>query len=76
LRLQTITGEVNKSITQFILLKKAREFVDLANKVYAIKDETYWMQRSKKLEGLLREASAFCPAGYKYEIEKALEIEQ
>jgi hypothetical protein len=30
------------------------------------------MQRCGKMEGILREVSPFCPAGYKFEIEKAL----
>jgi hypothetical protein len=49
---------------------------NIKNKSYGVKDGAYWMQRSKRLEGLLRETSVFCPAGHKYEIEKALEFEQ
>jgi hypothetical protein len=54
------------------VVKKAREFEDLANKVYGIKDGAYWLQRTLKLEGLLREVSCFCPAGYRAEIERML----
>jgi hypothetical protein len=54
------------------VVKKAREFESLANKIYEIKDGDYWMKRSMELEDLLKEVSAFCPAGYKYEIKKIL----
>ena len=53
-------------------MKKAREFENLANKIYEIKDGAYWMKRSKELEDLLKEVSAFCPAGYKYEIDRVI----
>lgn len=54
------------------VVKKAREYEDLANKVYDIKDGAYWLQRTQKLEWLLREVSCFCPAGYRVEIERML----
>lgn len=66
----------NFHLSSEAVVRKAREFEDLSNKVYGIKDGAYWMRRSKKLEGLLMETSAFCPAGHKYEIEKALEFDQ
>jgi hypothetical protein len=53
----------NFHLSSEAVVRKAREFEDLSNKVYGIKDGAYWMGRSKNLEGLLREASAFCPAG-------------
>jgi hypothetical protein len=62
----------NFNLSSEAVVKKAREFEDLANSVYGIKDGAYWMQRCRKMEGLLREVSPFCPAGDKYEIEKAL----
>jgi hypothetical protein len=65
----------NFSLSSEAVVRKAREFEDLANKVYKIKDGSYWMERSKKLEGLLQEVLPFCPAGYKFEIEKSMEIE-
>lgn len=66
----------NFNLSSEAVVKKAREFEDLANRVYGIKDVAYWMQRCRRMEGLLREVSTFCPAGYKYEIEKALEMVQ
>lgn len=66
----------NFQLSSEVVVRKAREFEDLANKVYGIKDGAYWMLRSRRLEGLLREAAVFCPAGYKYEIGRALEVEQ
>jgi hypothetical protein len=62
----------NFNLSSEAVVKKAREFEDLANRVYGIKDGAYWMQRCGRMEGLLGEVSPFCPAGYKYEIEKAL----
>jgi hypothetical protein len=62
----------NFNLSSEAVVKKAREFENLANKTYDIKDGSYWMDRSKKLESLLNEVSAFCPAGYKCEIEKVL----
>jgi hypothetical protein len=59
-----------------VVVRKAREFEELVNKVYGIKDGAYWMQRAKNLEGILKEVEAFCPAGYKYEIKKVLKVEQ
>jgi len=64
----------NFNLSSEAVVKKAREFEDLANRVYGIKDGSYWMQRCRKIEGLLREVSQFCPSGYKYEIEKAMEL--
>lgn len=64
----------NFNLSSNAVVKKAREFETLANKIYGIKDGAYWMSRTKKLEDILREVSVFCPAGYKYEIEKALGI--
>jgi hypothetical protein len=66
----------NFHLSSEAVVSKAREFEDLANKVYRIKDGAYWMQRAKNLEGLLNEVEAFCPAGYKNEIKKVLELEQ
>lgn len=63
----------NFHLSSEAVVKKAREFEELANKVYGIKDGVYWMQRAKLLEGLLREAEAFCPSGYKHELNRALE---
>lgn len=65
----------NFNLSSDAVVRKAREFENIANKIYGIKDGAYWMDRSKKLESLLNEVSAFCPAGYKYEIEKVLGIE-
>jgi hypothetical protein len=65
----------NFSLSSEAVVRKAREFEDLANKVYEIKDGVYWMQRSNKLEGLLQEVLPFCPAGYKHEIEKSMELD-
>jgi hypothetical protein len=62
----------NFNLSSEVVVKKAKEFEDLANSVYGIKDGAYWMQRCRKLEGLLGEVTCFCPSGYKYEIEKAL----
>lgn len=59
-----------------MVVKKAREFEDLANKVYGVKDGAYWMHKSKKLEGLLKGTLVFYPAGYKHEIDRALEMGQ
>jgi hypothetical protein len=64
----------NFNLSSEAVVKKAREFEDLANRVYEIKDGAYWMQRCGKMEGILREVSPFCPAGYKFEIVKALEL--
>lgn len=64
----------NFNLSSEAVVKKAREFEELANRVYVIRDGAYWMSRTKKLENLLREVSVFCPAGYKYEIEKVLGI--
>jgi hypothetical protein len=66
----------NFNLSSEAVVKKAREFEDLANKVYGIKDGVYWMERAKKMEGLLQEVLPFCPAGYKHEIERSMEIEQ
>jgi predicted nucleotidyltransferase component of viral defense system len=66
----------NFHLSSEAVVRKAREFEELANKVYAIKDGAYWMRRAKNLESLLCEVSAFCPAGFKHEINKALEFEQ
>jgi hypothetical protein len=59
-----------------VVVKKAREFEALANKVYGVKDGAFWMQRANRLEKLLNEVSVFCPAGYKSEIAKALRMEE
>jgi hypothetical protein len=66
----------NFQLSSDTVVKKAREFEDLANKVYVVKDGAYWMQRSRKVEGLLKEALVYCPAGYRYEIEKEIELLQ
>lgn len=66
----------NFQLSSEVVVRKAREFEELANKVYGIKDGAYWMQRAKNLEGLLNEVEAFCPAGYRNEIKKVLEVGQ
>jgi hypothetical protein len=71
---ELVTFIDNFHLSSDAVVKKAREFEELANKVYGVKDGAYWRQRTKKLEELLKEASVFCPAGYKYEIERALEV--
>lgn len=62
----------NFNLSSDAVVKKAREFETLANKIYGIKDGAYWMSRTRMLEELLKEVSVFCPAGYKCEIEKKL----
>ncbi|MDP4146946.1 MAG: hypothetical protein Q8936_21150 [Bacillota bacterium] len=64
----------NFNLSSEAVVKKAREFETLANKIYGIKDGAYWMSRAKELEDLLREVSVFCPAWYKDGIEKVLGI--
>ena len=65
----------NFNLTSEFVVKKAREFEELANKTYGIKDGAYWMQRYKKIEGLLKQVEGFCPAGYRSEIAEALKVE-
>jgi hypothetical protein len=62
----------NFNLSSEAVVRKAREFEKLANKAYGVKDGAYWMERSRKLEELLREAAEFCPAGHKHEIAQAL----
>jgi hypothetical protein len=66
----------NFQLSSEVVVRKAREFEDMANKVYGIKDGAYWMQRAKNLEGILNEVEAFCLVGYSNEIKKILEVEQ
>jgi hypothetical protein len=66
----------NFQLSSEAVVKKAREFEDLANKVYGIKDGAYWMQRSRRVEGLLKDALAYCPAGYRSEIEREMGLLQ
>lgn len=64
----------NFSLSSEAVVKKAREFEELANKAYEIKDGIYWMQRAKNLEALLNEVEVYFPEKYKREIEKVLEV--
>lgn len=65
----------NFSLSSEVVVKKAREFEELANRIYKIKDGAFWMERAKKLEGLLKEAADLCPENYKNEIKMTLEVE-
>lgn len=65
----------NFHLSSEVVVRKAREFEELANKGYGIKDGAYWMQRAKRLEGILSEVWAFCPAEYRDGIKKTLEAE-
>lgn len=56
----------NCSLSCEIVVRKAREFEELANKTYGLRDGSYWMQRSRKLEKLLRDVTGFCLAVYFY----------
>ena len=66
----------NFNLSSEAVLRKAREFEDLANRIYGVRDGAYWLERSKKLEGLLREVWAFCPARHRNEIARVLEVGQ
>lgn len=65
----------NFSLSSEVVVKKAREFEELANRIYKIKDGAFWMVRAKKLEGLLKEVADLCPENYKNEIKMTLEVE-
>lgn len=64
----------NFCLSSEIVVKAAMEFEELANKTYGIKDSAYWMQRTMKLETLLREVEAYCPEKYKIEIENGIKV--
>lgn len=64
----------NLCLSSEAVVKKAREFEDLANKTYNIKDGAYWMQKAKSLEVLLNQVQIYCPENYKTEIEKVLMV--
>jgi hypothetical protein len=66
----------NFSLSSESVVEKAREFEELANKTYGIKDGVYWMQRAMELERLLREVQVFCPIIQKNEIEEMLKVEE
>jgi hypothetical protein len=64
----------NCALSSETVVKKAREFEELANRSYDIKDAVYWMRRAKRLEILLQEAREYCPDNCKVEIEKVLKL--
>jgi hypothetical protein len=66
----------NFCLTSEIVVRKAREFEELANKVYGIKDGAYWMKRANSLEKLLKDVQAFCPVVQKNEIVEILKVEE
>ena len=66
----------NFCLNSEVVVKKAREFEELANKIYGIKDGAFWMKRAKSLEKLLRDVQAFCPVVQKNEIEEILKVEE
>ena len=74
-RLELNTLIDNFNLTSEFVVKKAREFEELANKTYGIKDGAYWMQRYKRIEELLKQVNGYCPARFKSEIAEALKVE-
>jgi hypothetical protein len=66
----------NFCLTSDAVVKKAREFEELANKIYGVKDGAYWMKRAKRLEKLLKDVQAFCPVIQKNEINQILKVEE
>lgn len=65
----------NFCLSSDIVVRKAREFEELANESYAVKDGAYWMQRALKLSRILSEVEGYCPMQYKDEIAKLLKME-
>lgn len=64
----------NFCLSSELVVKKAREFEELANKTYEIKDGAYWMKRAKNLEKVLRDVQAFCPVIQRNDIEEMLKV--
>jgi hypothetical protein len=73
-RKELVTLVDNFCLSSETVVKMAREFEEMANKVYDIRDGAYWMNRAKKLENLLNEVQVHCPEKHKTEIEKVLRV--
>jgi hypothetical protein len=65
----------NFCLSSELVVSKAREFEDLSNEFYNLKDGAYWMQQSVKMAQLLKEVEIYCPIQYKNEIAKLLIVE-
>jgi hypothetical protein len=66
----------NFCLTSEVVVKKAREFENLANRIYGVKDGAYWMKRAKSLEKILSHVQAFCPLVQSIEIAEILKVEE